>query len=433
MADASIDTISGLCGFRESVMPSGLSVLTDYLPPEIIRPQSVVFIYFWAGNWHDLRNMYGLAHITEHKALERSSAFMTREELFRQRDALGAYFNAETRELSTRYLAKVLDPNLFPTLELLLKQALFPKLDRDELETEKGVIQEEIRRYKANPEVYPELRAKGIVFGVEPFSLYGLGSVEGVANITREDILDFRTRYYTPDNATVVVISPYDYGHGPLEARADRFHDDIVRIVSQYFDRLPKFNGHRPGPRTHRIEIDGPTFAHDDIGYDNVYLARATQNGAAYGNVNDLGTWLLSIILNNRFNDQAREIGGMAYEAKCEFTRYPENFLLIKTSCHPLNLPRVERLIEQMQGDLSLYVPEQEFLLQQEVLRSTVQRKYRLGTSGIRAHLDQRLGIGSAYAEQMAQINALTPYDVVAGAQHLFAKPYAHFTLGKRQ
>ncbi len=433
MGDVSTHTIKGLLGFRESVTPAGLSVLTDYLPPEIIRPQSVVFIYFWAGNWHDPSDMYGLAHTAEHKALEKSSEFMPREALFRQRDALGAYFNAETRELSTRYLAKVLDPNLFPTLELLLQQALFPKVDGDELEIEKGVVQEEIRRCKANPEDYPGLRVKGIVFGVEPFSLFGLGSIEGVANITREAILDFRAKYYTPDNATVVVISPYDYGHGTLEARADRFHADVVSLVSKYFDRLPKFNGHRPGPRTHSISIDGPRVVHEDIGHDNVYLARGTQNGAVYGNADDISTWILSFILNSRMNDEMRERRGMAYEAKCEFTRPPENFLLMNASCHPANLPRVEQLIEQMQGELSQSVPEEEFLLQQGVLRATVQRKYRLGTSRIREHLDQRLGVDKTYAGQMSQIDALTPQHVVVAAQHLFAKPYAHFTLGRRQ
>ena len=427
----SVVSPKGLLGFRESVRPSGLPVLTEYLPPEIIRPQAVVFIYFWVGNWHDPREMYGLAHIAEHKALEKSSEFMSREELFRQRDALGAYFNAETRELSTRYLAKVLDPNLFPTLELLLQQALFAKVDVDELESEKGVVQEEIRRCKSNPEEYPELKAKGLVFGVEPFSLFGLGSVEGVANITREAILDFRAKYYTPDNATVVVISPYDYGHGTLEARADRFHDDVVRLVSKYFDRLPSSNGQRTPPRTHAISIPEPSIVHEDMGYDNVYLARGTQNGA--GGANDLATWLLSLILNARINDRVRGRRGMAYEAACEYTKPPESFLLFKTSCHPSNLPAIEQLIRDMEHDVSQHIPAEEFLIQRQVLRWAVERKYRLGTSRIREHLDERLGVDRTYAQQMAQIDALTTQHVVVAAQHLFAKPYAHFTLGRRQ
>src|SRR3989344_3961226 len=79
-----------LLGYRASVLPNGLTVLTDYMPPEIRREQVEINLHVWAGNWHEPHGKYGLAHLVEHMAVDSTTKKRAREQYIELADRTGS-------------------------------------------------------------------------------------------------------------------------------------------------------------------------------------------------------------------------------------------------------------------------------------------------------------------------------------------------------
>ena len=424
---------TSLLGYMESSLPNGLVVLTDYMPPEIRREPVEIDLYVWAGNWHEPEGKYGLAHLVEHMAVDTTTKKMSRERYVELADQTGSNFNAETRETFTRFDVKALDTHLLLCLGIVLEQVLDPTIAATELQNEKGAIKEEIRRTESTPEDYAELMAKGNLFGVEPFSLYGLGSIEGVSGITSKDIQTFRSTYYKPENMTLVVTGSYMYGKGSITQRAQRFHQDIVKLAYKYFERFYQTSGAAeiPKPRTHKVSITDHTIAHEPRNISNLYMVKGTQNGSQADSVGELSTELLALIIDRKLTQELRGKNGLVYSAECALTDWPEDFFYISTSFHPSKLQTVNDFVRRAEDSLASGIPDSEFGIQKSRLQELTIGKYRFGTHPIQEHINRRRGLRENFSDSMKTLDALVPDDVRKVAKHIFSQPYSQVSLGQ--
>ena len=420
-----------LLGYRASVLPNGLTVLTDYMPPEIRREQVEINLYVWAGNWHEPHGKYGLAHLVEHMAVDSTTKKRDREQYVELADRTGSSFNAETRETFTRFDVKTLDPHLFLCLGVVFEQVLDDKIVAAELKNEKGAIQEEIRRTEATPQDYAELMAKGNLFGVEPFSLYGLGSVEGVASIDIKDIHTFRLRYYKPENMTLVVTGSHMYPNGSIQQRAQRFHNDVVEVANAHFERFYQEGiAERPAPRTHRVSITEHRITHEPRNISNLYMVKGTRNGAQTDLAGDLSTEILALMIDSRLEEELRGRKGLIYTAECAYTAWPEEFFYVSTSFHPSRRSIVTDFVRRTEDSLASSVPDAEFETQRSRLRELTKSKYRFGAHPVQEHINRRLGLRENFQDAMGTLEELVPDDIRKIASHIFSQPYSQASLG---
>jgi len=207
--------ISRMC--EEFVLKNGLRVVAEYIPH---FPSVSVGLWIGAGSMYETKEESGLSHFVEHM-LFKSTQNRTTKEIAVEMDALGGQVNAFTSKECTCYYAKVIAEHLERAMNLLSDLLLHAKMEEEDFEKERGVILEEIAMGEDTPEdlVY-DLLAQAY-FGEHPLARPILGTHEQIASVTRQQLLDFRSKHYRPDNTVLAIAGQFDVEQ--LKAMAERY------------------------------------------------------------------------------------------------------------------------------------------------------------------------------------------------------------------
>ncbi|NLY88615.1 MAG: insulinase family protein, partial [Firmicutes bacterium] len=135
----------------------------------------------------------------------------------------------------------VLDRHFQLGMELLSDLVLNALLAPEELEKERNVILEEIKSYEDSPdEQVFDLLTQTILNG-HPLGHSILGTPETIRGLTREDLLAYRERFYTPDNSCLAVAGNID-------------PEEIIAAAGQYWG---EFHGKAAGDKMFPVKIKG--------------------------------------------------------------------------------------------------------------------------------------------------------------------------------
>lgn len=197
---------------------NGLRVFYDKRPDS----RSVtVGIWVASGSKYENENNNGISHFIEH-ILFKGSKKRTGFEIAEGMDEIGASYNAYTTKEYTYFYVKALDYQLMKAADLLFDLFKNPRLDENDIETEKGVILEEISMCEDDPsEKCFDVAEKG-VFEKSGLAFEILGTKETVSNMKKEDFILYMNTYYVPER-TVIGIS------GNFE------ENDIEEKIREYF------------------------------------------------------------------------------------------------------------------------------------------------------------------------------------------------------
>ncbi len=181
------------------ILPSGLRVLCEPLN----HVESVaVGVWCQTGSRLEAPEEAGISHMAEHmlfKGTERRTA----KEIAEAIEGRGGHINAFTDKEVTCYFARVMAEDLSLALDVLSDMFLHPRLDPEDLEKEKGVIGEEIRRYEDSPEEQiHDLHARHRWRG-HPLGRPVIGYRETVASLTREQLVNYLRRRYVAGKTVI--------------------------------------------------------------------------------------------------------------------------------------------------------------------------------------------------------------------------------------
>lgn len=146
----------------------------------------------------------GVAHFLEHKKFEQEDG--TDPFQFFSESGTGA--NAFTSFNSTQYVCygtKQFERNL----EYLLKYVNSPYFTDENVEKEKGIIKEEIKRQKDIPEWVLEMKIREAVYKEHPRRISIAGEVEDIDGITKEELYDCYNTFYQPNNMFLVAVGNF--------------------------------------------------------------------------------------------------------------------------------------------------------------------------------------------------------------------------------
>ncbi|GAB3956048.1 hypothetical protein GCM10027614_67070 [Micromonospora vulcania] len=201
---------------RRTVLPSGLRVLTEAIP----TMRSVSFgIWVAVGSRDESGPQAGAAHFLEH-LLFKGTNKRTALEISSRIEAVGGETNAFTTKEYTCYYARVLDEDLPLAIDVMCDLVADSLLEPADVETERGVILEEIAMHDDEPgdEVH-DLFAQA-VYGDHPLGRLISGTEETVTPMTRQQIEDFYRRHYTPPQIVIAAAGNLD-------------HAAVVKLVRQ--------------------------------------------------------------------------------------------------------------------------------------------------------------------------------------------------------
>lgn len=150
----------------------------------------------------------GVAHFLEHKMFEQEDG----SDPFAFFSERGADANANTNYTKTTYLfsgTKFLEENL----KYLLEYVEAPFFTDDNVEKEKGIIEQEIMMYEDNPynKAYEGLLYN--IFIEDAIKYPIIGTVESVRSITKQDLYECYQTFYHPSNMFIVItgkVEPYE-------------------------------------------------------------------------------------------------------------------------------------------------------------------------------------------------------------------------------
>lgn len=187
--------------YQKTRLKNGLSVITAAMP----HMESVsVGIWIGVGGRFEDRRLCGMSHVLEHmlfKGTSRYSANALKEAI----EGVGGSFNGFTGEEVTCYLVKLPFSHIELGLGILSDMVLNPTLSPVELEKEKYVICEEIKMYMDQPSHHVFDILSEAMWPDHPLGRSIAGYAQTVKNFKRDDLIEFKKRYYQPANISVVI------------------------------------------------------------------------------------------------------------------------------------------------------------------------------------------------------------------------------------
>ncbi len=192
---------------RRSVLPGGVRVLTEHMPG--LR-SATVGAWVGVGSRDETSGHFGSTHFLEHllfKGTARRSA-MDIAEAF---DAVGGEANAATGKEHTCYYARVLDTDLPMAVDVIADMVTSARLETDELETERGVILEELAMNDDDPsDVVHEQFASGVL-GEHPLGRPIGGTPETIREVPRDAVWEHYRWHYRPQTLVVSAAGGVDH------------------------------------------------------------------------------------------------------------------------------------------------------------------------------------------------------------------------------
>jgi len=144
----------------------------------------------------------GIAHFLEHKLFEQKDGTSVHD-FYRKS---GTYVNASTNYKTTKYIFS--GPNNFENnLEYLLDFVQSPYFTDKNVDKEKGIILEEERMSKDDPNrLFFETIYKNL-FNELPYDKTVIGTSKDISSITKEDLYRCYNTFYHPSNMVLFVVS----------------------------------------------------------------------------------------------------------------------------------------------------------------------------------------------------------------------------------
>ncbi len=198
-------------------LPNGVRVLTKRVPG--VR-SAALGIWVGTGSRHEGAGESGAAHFIEHM-LFKGTARRTAGQLAEEMDAVGGQVNAFTTKECTCFHARVLDTHLPQAADILCDMFFNSRFDDADVDTERGVILEEIGMYEDNPEDLCAERLAARVFRGTPLARPILGRKTTLEKMDGAWLRDYQRRHYGPDRIVVALAGSFTDAH--VADLAERF------------------------------------------------------------------------------------------------------------------------------------------------------------------------------------------------------------------
>ena len=210
---------SGVVDFR---LDNGLTVVVI---PDRRAPVVTHMVWYRNGSADDPQGKSGIAHFLEHLMFKGTKAHPQGE--FSKRIAeIGGQENAFTGNDYTAYFQRVAKEHLAELMEFEADRMTGLTLTDEVVTPERDVVLEERRMHcDADPGAQLNEAMQATLFTHHPYGTPIIGWAHEIEGLGREDALAYYARFYTPENAILIVAGDVD----PAETRvlAERYYGPV--------------------------------------------------------------------------------------------------------------------------------------------------------------------------------------------------------------
>lgn len=204
-----------------STLGNGLRVASETSTGE----SATIAVFIDAGSRFETNESNGVAHFLEHM-LFKGTGKRTRVQLETEIERIGAQLNAYTSREQTVYLCQVAKSKISQGMDILSDIVTNSQYAAQNIERERSVILREMEEidgtmHEAIFDKLHETAYRGSALGKTI-----LGSAENVKSITRDQIVDYVSTYYTAPRMVVAAAGAID-------------HQQLVDLSGKYFGSIP--------------------------------------------------------------------------------------------------------------------------------------------------------------------------------------------------
>lgn len=213
--------------YEQYQLSNGLDVILHHDKSD---PIVAVAIQYHVGSNREVPGKTGFAHLFEHMMFQQSEN-VGQDEFFRNIQGAGGTLNGGTNSDGTIYYEVVpknalemvlwMESDRMGYLQNTVTQAAFVN--------QQNVVQNEKRQsYDNQPYGHNSwVIATNLYSHGHPYSWTVIGEMEDLQNATIEDVKDFHSRFYVPNNATLVIAGDFD-------------SEEVKAMVERHFGEIPK-------------------------------------------------------------------------------------------------------------------------------------------------------------------------------------------------
>ena len=372
-----------------SELANGLRVVTTPLP----TAQSVsVNLFVGTGSRAEERRLQGLAHFLEHMVFKGSERRRSAMAIAEAIEGAGGGLNAYTTKEITCFWNHLPFEKLELAVDVLADMLLHPLLETEEIDRERSVVQQEIRRNRDQPGIWVSELLNQAMFGDQPMGWSTAGNEEAVAAMQRQDFLDYLDAWYVPANLV-------------LSVAGNVSHAQVLDLARRYFDERPAkafpsfapVDSHLPAQR---FAAEARTIAQTNLSIGFIAFPRKDPDRYPLMVFNNL----LGRGMSSRLFKEIRERRGLAYSVGSSVSRFVDTgVLVISAGVSPENLREAATVIRQeVQKLVEEAVSEEEM---------TKVRDYSIGN--LRLGLETSMALGQRAGELLLTMGEIEPIESV--------------------
>jgi predicted Zn-dependent peptidase len=197
-----------------------------------------VLVAFDAGARTERPEENGMAHFLEHLVFKGGEKYDDYRKVNETAERMGGSLNAYTSHDLVAFHITVRAEAALESIDLLTDFVGRPKIDGAELDRERGVVIQEIQRYKDQPAAVAEELIDKAAFGDHPLGRTVLGPEDHLRTFSRDAIVAFRKRRWSGQRGGAFIVGNLD--HVPQNGQ--------VAELFERFPALPSPEAYEPAP-----------------------------------------------------------------------------------------------------------------------------------------------------------------------------------------
>jgi zinc protease len=316
-------------------LPNGIVTLSKETRT---TPAVTVLVGVRAGTYYDAVGREGTAALVA-RVLDRGTERHSPEALADELDGRGASLSVMAGRHQAIVSATCLAEDFDAVFALVADVTLRPRFDAEQVEVRRAELLTAIQQDEDDPGAVAVDVLMSRLYARHPYGRRPRGTVSTVSSLTRDELVAYHRRWFTPDGTTVVVVGDVD-------------NDTVLAAVARAFSEWQAPRGAdvpppaaEPPPGRSLAVVPMMNKAQADVAYACVGIRR---DDPAYYAAWVMNNALGQYALGGRLGDSIRERQGMAYYVSSSLdASLGAGPLMIRAGVSPANVERTLASIDR--------------------------------------------------------------------------------------
>jgi len=194
--------------YKKITLDNGLTVI--FYQVKEVKSVYITCLVKCGNDYISSSSEIGIPHFLEHLSFVTTEKYKTRKGINKAIDEIGAYVNANTNILGTRYWMKVPFINTEKAIDILHQMVFKSIVKKEEIEKEKRIVISEYKNSQISETSIFKNKIQETRFSILSYCFPTTGKPDQIKSFTKGELMKFRRDFYNPNNMILSVVGNFD-------------------------------------------------------------------------------------------------------------------------------------------------------------------------------------------------------------------------------